>query len=95
MSCYSSLLATYDANNPSDARIIAELLLEITVYLLHEKTLSEDAWEMVSKLCAISVSGYCGHAGTHSTRIFICMCIACFIMMFLPYFILLLLQVPP
>lgn len=59
VSCYSRLLASYDANNPSDARIITELLLEITVYLLHEKTLSEDAWEMVSKLCAISASRFC------------------------------------
>lgn len=59
VSCYSSLLATYDASNPSDARIITELLLEITVYLLHEKNLSEDAWEMVSKLCGISASGFC------------------------------------
>ena len=52
VSCYSSILATYDTGNQSDAGTIAELWLDITVYLLQEKTLSEDAWEIVSKPCA-------------------------------------------
>ena len=50
VSCYSSLLANYDASNQSDAKGLAELWLDITSYLLAEKSLSEDAWEMVSNI---------------------------------------------
>ena len=49
VSCCSRLLATYEASNQSDAKTLAELWLDITSYLLAEKSLSEDAWEMVSR----------------------------------------------